>query len=186
MKPTREYKQSKDESWAKQTITAKGACFGLSIYWIVKAKKKEDFWKWLGTAQSKADVVSIMEKQAEVVDKAPAGTGSAAKIKLATELLNRLAGLNANNEDGDPNDVFPVDTKEGYKYISIGGGNEAGDFQHAVAALVEDGKARVFDPNFGEFEGDKEELPDFITKTLIGTNYKVAIDKRNTLYSNYI
>lgn len=130
------------------TDTSNGVCFGLSIWWIIKSARNEDFWNWMsGPGQQVADIKAMFRAQRgehdftrfdEADKKIRADTGMARQCKV---LMNQ------------GNDFKHV----GYYYISLRGrfGNGADDSGHAIAAHIDPhGVCRYFDPNVGEFETD--------------------------------
>jgi hypothetical protein len=160
------YKQSADPRWwagevkpsamrgaltkddFEKTDTSEGVCFGLSIWWIIKRGKGEDFWTWMeGPGPHVTEIKSLFNSQKgeyefSRFDAAGKKITSLTSMKQACKvLMNQGTSFK-----------YPA-----YYYISIRGkfGNGATGSGHAIAAHVNPtGKCRYFDPNVGEYETD--------------------------------
>jgi hypothetical protein len=163
----RAYKQSKDARWYagevkphlvgvgalnrddfEKTDTSKGVCFGLSIWWIIKSARQEDFWIWmLGPGEQVTEIKTLFRSQR--------GEYDFTRFEQADKRIGAATGLTK------PHSVLMKQGTQfkhaGYYYISLRGRfeNGADDSGHAIAAYLDPaGKCRYFDPNVGEYETD--------------------------------
>jgi hypothetical protein len=163
----REYKQSSDARWYagevksdligkgaskrsdfEATDTSKGVCFGLSIFWIIKSAKNEDFWSWMpGPGPHVTEIKTLFRSQRGEYDHT--------RFEAAGEKIKSQAGLEQQCAV-----LMNQGTKfkhQGYYYISLRGkfSNGVDDSGHAIAAYLSNDKpCRYFDPNHGEYEAD--------------------------------
>lgn len=130
------------------TDTSEGVCFGLSIWWIVKKAKNEDFWSWMvGAGPQVAAIKDLFRAQRGMYD--------FSRFDAADKIIQSQTGMTRPHKT-----LMKEGTafkKPGYYYISLRGKFGNGDNQsgHAIAAYFNPGGiCRYFDPNVGEFETD--------------------------------
>ncbi|WP_144182737.1 YopT-type cysteine protease domain-containing protein [Elioraea rosea] len=126
-------------------LTRPGACIALSCWWLVKARKGEDFYGWVRTPSG---IKAINQMQAS-----PSFGEGPNRIEnrirfLEGHGLTRIGQTTLTIEPLNMTEVANELYELGYKQISFRGGGEG----HAVAAVVADARCRFFDPNYGEVE----------------------------------
>jgi virulence surface antigen len=130
------------------TATSDGACFGLSIWWIIKNATRQNFWSWMvGAGPQVAEIKSVFLLQRGEHDFSRFDHADQ-KIRLETGMTRQNKTLMKEGTDFK---------HTGYHYISLRGkfGQTDKVSGHAIAAYFDaDGMCRYFDPNFGEFETD--------------------------------
>lgn len=161
------YQQSKDARWYagevkpalvgvgaltrdgfEKTDTSKGVCYGLSIWWIIKSAKGEDFWTWMsGPGEQVAQIKKLFRKQR--------GEYDFTRFQQADKKITKETGMKR------PHEVLMKQGTQfkhpGYYYISLRGrfDHAVEESGHAIAAYLDPkGKCRYFDPNVGEYETD--------------------------------
>ncbi len=124
--------------------TAKGACDGLSTYWLAARKQNQDFWTWVRKPTSIVKVRDYMKHYA--------GTKFDNDIEKAGTVFKPL-GMAVKREGTtgfkpwDPQGVaMELIGSGGYKKIGFDGPGGG----HAIAAFVSDAECLFFDPNYGE------------------------------------
>jgi len=180
-----EYNQSKDPRWWAgevrpealktgalgkssfyKTDTSEGVCFALSVWWIIKNAKGEDYWAWMpGPGPQVKDIKDLFREQKKGLSGEDYHKFDVARNKIETETtLKKKSKV-----------LMTAGTKfdyPGYYYISIRGrfGGASEESGHGIAACISDkGPCRYFDPNFGEGKADDPgkmlgELGDIVRK----------------------
>lgn len=134
------------------TDTSKGVCFGLSIWWIIKKAKAEDYWSWMtGPGQQVADIKNLFRAQ-------KGGDYAEYDFKRFEEASKKIKSETPMTQQCDVlmNQGTAL-THTGYYYISLRGkfGSSTDSSGHAIAAYIHPSdKCRYFDPNVGEYETD--------------------------------
>lgn len=123
--------------------TREGACMALSCWWIVKTKKREDFFAWV-VKPSGIKTINNMQ-----TDPRYATHDNRIENRIRFFEANGLKRSANAQVNIDPFDVQRVAMQiyqgDGYKQITFRG--DAGG--HAVAASVSDYECWFFDPNYG-------------------------------------
>jgi hypothetical protein len=140
------------------TDTSEGVCFSLSIWWIIKSARKENFWKWMvGPGEQVSDIKNLFVAQ------------SGGRFHQADKIIRRQTRM-TRQCDSVENEGAQF-KYAGYYYISLRGkfASSSDESGHAIAAYLNaDGKSRYFDPNFGEYETDTaEETLDDLKKLIL-------------------
>jgi hypothetical protein len=129
--------------------TRGGACLALSCWWMVKDKKKEEYWNWI-TKPSGIKEINKMQT-GKIYSKFDAVYDYAVKMMKS----NGLKIVAEGTAEIKPFDVQRVAMEcyqnPGYKLIQFWG--PAGG--HAVAAHVTEVETHFFDPNYGLVWFDK-------------------------------
>jgi hypothetical protein len=124
-------------------LTRPGACIALSCWWLVKARKGEDFYGWV---RRPSGIKAINQMQASrKFGEGPNRIEERIRF-LESHGLKRVKDSILTIEPMNMTEVAGELYELGYKQISFRGGGEG----HAVAAVVADGSCRFFDPNYGE------------------------------------
>lgn len=124
--------------------TREGACMALSCWWIVKLKKREDFYGWV-TKPSGIKAINQMQTS-PVYGSAPNRIENRIRF-FEQNGLKRAGNAEININPFDVQRIaMTLYQGDGYKQITFRG--SAGG--HAVAAEVSDYECRFFDPNYGE------------------------------------
>jgi hypothetical protein len=201
--PTRtfDYVQSKDNRWDIKKITSQGACFGLSIYWVIKGANGVDYLGWLGPPQAACSkgnkspkmgaemdgVVRVMQQQDKLLkicsgnesmlmhwarDRiAKSEKGGGSTSLVAQEALTLLQGATPKQIASE------VDRLDGWSLICfwMKATGTAKGWGHAVAARVAGGAIDFFDPNLGEYHfTDKGDFEHWFEHKLIKPVYSVS------------
>ncbi len=168
------------------TATSEGVCLALSVWWIIKNSKGDDFWDWLGPparaclqrafGQTAATTVTHgaakgqniqmgLARAGDVVAKIQAlmrtqkVMGGEQKFELVHETITaQNAALSRQMPDDAHADLLEdLPLGDGYYYISIGNPDFKGKgFYHGTACEIKVGAVRYFDPNIGEADGLKK------------------------------
>ena len=172
-----DYQQGKDQRWKIKKITSAGACFGLSIFWIIKKANGVDYLTWLGPPKSASSqgrdpakfgaeldaVVRVMQQQDKILTLLQGN-----HAKLCNWARDRIATLDSGGgstklqakgelvlfQKAAPSQISnEVITTDGYSLIVFSGpiGANGADGAHAVAAHVQLSTVVFFDPNLGEY-----------------------------------
>ena len=142
---TGDFQQGNVESYGFINLdpgTSHGACYALSVLWMIQHKKKENFFDWVKRpsgikAMNNLFCTSIsVQSQDNHMNKYLENNG----------LARRIIG-DAPRKKYEPDEFAMQIIKEnGYKNIGYLG-NEGG---HAVAAIILDNESKFFDPNYGQ------------------------------------
>jgi hypothetical protein len=149
------YQQTKDTRW--KGIASEGACFGLSVWWIIKNAQGADYWKWMETADG-AELINLAVEQqvncSELLDKN--------RFQAAQDIIKGYAEKNlliprteAVTEGPEFTETGTQKIKPGYYYISLEGlwpGQNKRSAHGIAAHIPADGPCKYFDPNLGEGE----------------------------------
>jgi hypothetical protein len=166
-----DYAQGNDNRWKIKLISSKGACQGLSIFWVIKTANGVNFCTWLGPPKAAAswgsdppkmgkemdEVIRVMQQQDKIF-KLPNGSralnmkwakdriaeaerGGGSTTLKAQGELVLLQGATAKQIAGE------VTKEDGYVFFGFSGSFGG----HAVAAWVGTPVVHFFDPNYGEY-----------------------------------
>ena len=155
---------------ALPTITANGACQGISAWWIIKRSLGDDFWNWFGASKAAAPTGGKMAKAGEPASSVKDVMNKQAllgKIPSFSRKLNTEAVVNYILANTKPhlaqkrplvvlqNQTFGTLAREisavpGYVFIGF---SHVGWGGHAIAAhVLQNGAIEFMDPNCGEFD----------------------------------
>jgi hypothetical protein len=66
---THPYNQAKDDRWRSDEETSEGACFGLSVWWIIKNAESANYWEWMRGEEGQVDTADEMTQElGEIVE----------------------------------------------------------------------------------------------------------------------
>jgi hypothetical protein len=167
---THPYNQAQDARWQTEEETREGICFGLSVWWIIKNAKSEDYWEWmLGTGPQIQQIKDAFAQQIAGTKQFHQHRFAAAQkiIKGYVPNLQVPRGENLIDESKQ--------FRNGYYYISMEGLYPGGTKRsaHGIAAYFSDtAPCKYFDPNLGEGQAD---TPEEMVPELDGivTNYRI-------------
>jgi hypothetical protein len=158
------------------TDTSEGVCFSLSIWWIIKNARGEDYWAWMpGPGPQVSAIKDLFRQQL---------TPGSDKFWIAKTTIEAETTLRTPRAEGFMQEGMTL-KGEGYYYISMegqfAGANKAS--AHGIAVQILDKPPyRYFDPNIGEGEAD---TPDTMLTELKDLVINYAIKNRTIKSCRY-
>lgn len=141
---TGDFQQGNVESYGFINLdpgTSHGACYALSVLWMIKHKKKENFFEWVKKPSGIKAMNNLFCTSLSVN-----GQDNHMNKYLENNGLARRKVGDAPRKKYDP-DRFAIQIIKENGYKNIGYLGEKGG--HAVAAIISNTEAKFFDPNYG-------------------------------------